>query len=357
MDSRVSNTRRAVAQSQPPHQNAGKCRTKPKLSAIGRWRQYLGVCANVRPCEISRLIEDLEASKEIIDQQWVLAAVYVAARAMYFRRPRRGDDPRRSLDHEAFENFLGWSGLRRHLWKAPEYGKAVVRAERAAKRFGGLSADKAAQMLRLMAERRKRLDIRTIGAIDQTKEQRRVLRKWANKCRQAARRSRVARESERIIRPRTVSLSRTKPWQAQGISRRTWERRQKAECVSSVNAGKPWEAEGCSRATWYRRAASRRETKSDANACSTRSLKAPRYTLVAHQFASKESHGSRVPGGEGQPPPRSSLGRPLLGPSNAMAWGSWGQAVAVDRLASIGLVRVPLSVVWRFGVGRSVRAA
>jgi hypothetical protein len=85
-------------------------------------------------------------------------------------------------------------------------------------------ADKLAARLNLTEAERRRLNIRTIGAVDVTKAER-----------EATRRSRKL-EAQRILRrakgikPRKVyegrSASASKPWEAEGISRRTWYRRQ-----------------------------------------------------------------------------------------------------------------------------------
>ena len=52
----------------------------------------------------------------------------------------------------------------------------------------------------------------------------------------------------------SASASQTKPWEALGMSRRSWYRAGKPlEKVEGVAQMKPWEALGMSRATWYRR--------------------------------------------------------------------------------------------------------
>lgn len=78
------------------------------------------------------------------------------------------------------------------------------------------SADKLAWKIRLTDATRTRLKIRTIGAIDCNREQR--------KARAKAQRA----ERDAIRRPRKRQPI-GKPWEAQGISRRTWYRRQMAQ--------------------------------------------------------------------------------------------------------------------------------
>jgi hypothetical protein len=84
-------------------------------------------------------------------------------------------------------------------------------------------ADTLAQRLRLTEAERRQLGVRTIGAIDMTKEE----RKKARRLRQRQRH--LARRRAQGVRPRAEyeanSISRSKPWLALGISRRTWYRR------------------------------------------------------------------------------------------------------------------------------------
>lgn len=83
-------------------------------------------------------------------------------------------------------------------------------------------ADTLAQRLGLTEAERRRLGIRTIGAIDMTTEE----RKEARRLRQGQRD--LARRRAQGARPRTEyeanSISRNKPWLTLGISRRTWYR-------------------------------------------------------------------------------------------------------------------------------------
>lgn len=84
-------------------------------------------------------------------------------------------------------------------------------------------ADALAWRLRLTKEERTMLGITTIGAIDhgkaaRTKKRREYQRNWkAEKRRSAGAKPRSQYEKE--------SISRTKPWITEGVSRRTWYRR------------------------------------------------------------------------------------------------------------------------------------
>jgi hypothetical protein len=83
--------------------------------------------------------------------------------------------------------------------------------------------DKLGRYLRLSDATRSSIGITTIGGYDVPKRQRTLRRKQKAKERQA----RLRRK--RGAQPHSESLSRTKPWEAEGISRTVWyERRQKA---------------------------------------------------------------------------------------------------------------------------------
>ena len=80
-------------------------------------------------------------------------------------------------------------------------------------------ADKLGKYLGLSYATRQELQIRTIGSYDLTKRTRKRLRERKNRAAMAAKR--LANGAK----PHSESLSRTEPWKAEGISRRTWERR------------------------------------------------------------------------------------------------------------------------------------
>jgi hypothetical protein len=86
------------------------------------------------------------------------------------------------------------------------------------------SADKLGRKLRLLDGVRTRLRITTIGSIDLTKTQR-ARRKRE---RQNAKRRRVTR-AEYL----DAALTRSRPWEAEAVCRRTWERRRRATALES----------------------------------------------------------------------------------------------------------------------------
>lgn len=84
-------------------------------------------------------------------------------------------------------------------------------------------ADKLAWKLKVTAAERRELGLRTIGAIDQTKEQRAVAAKDRHRDRVRARRR--AKGAKPRAEYEANSANRTRPWEAANISRRTWYRR------------------------------------------------------------------------------------------------------------------------------------
>lgn len=90
-----------------------------------------------------------------------------------------------------------------------------------------MGADDLGRRLGLSMEKRTALKITTIGACDVTKAQRAKLQKRKRMLRERARRATAG------ATPRVLSLEKTRPWEAEGISRRTWFRRQK-QAVDTV---------------------------------------------------------------------------------------------------------------------------
>lgn len=89
-----------------------------------------------------------------------------------------------------------------------------------------LKADTLAKRLNLTSDVRQALNINTIGAIDLLEAERRERRLARDRERKASRR----REGGRKPRSDYLqnSVSQAKPWLAEGVSRRTWYRRQRA---------------------------------------------------------------------------------------------------------------------------------
>jgi len=94
--------------------------------------------------------------------------------------------------------------------------------------------DRLAKFLGLPYDVRNKLKIRTIGSIDVKKRARMEIRRVRDK---------VKRQNKRRaegVRPRDEyeanSLSRTQPWRALGVSRRTWERHRNKAHDASVSA-------------------------------------------------------------------------------------------------------------------------
>jgi hypothetical protein len=127
---------------------------------------------------------------------------------------RRAGDPARHI--------AGWLDLRAPWFAGIERATMVERVLANPLKF---KADTVAKRIGLTAERRARLKIRTIGAIDQTATERKAARK--------AQKSKAMRAVRRKngIKPRVdylaQSTEKAKPWLVEGVSRRTWYRRRR----------------------------------------------------------------------------------------------------------------------------------
>jgi hypothetical protein len=92
------------------------------------------------------------------------------------------------------------------------------------------TAAKLAKIMNSKEAERTMLGIRTIGAVDVSPEQRKANRKKRDRDRRARQR-RDAKKPTRAEYLAANAKSREKPWLAEGISRRTWYRRQMAQVV------------------------------------------------------------------------------------------------------------------------------
>ena len=102
------------------------------------------------------------------------------------------------------------------------------------------SADQCALRLRLSYAERTLLCITTIGAYDADKRERKRRYKERKRLRDRDRAARMRANRGVMSRDEylAASLSRTKPWKAEGISRRTWERRRMDRLRISDDCGR-----------------------------------------------------------------------------------------------------------------------
>jgi hypothetical protein len=106
-----------------------------------------------------------------------------------------------------------------------EIAEAIEQAEQ---RKGLAPADHLAAILGLEYADRQRLAICTIGAVDMTKAKRTIERKERKREKDRIRKAIRRRNRNALSRSEWLSsnyLSRTRPWEQEGISRRTWYRR------------------------------------------------------------------------------------------------------------------------------------
>jgi hypothetical protein len=101
---------------------------------------------------------------------------------------------------------------------------------------GHLSADNLARFLGVTFSQRQALGLHTIGSVNVRRRDRKVIRRIRDKVKKEQKRRAAG------VRPRAdyeaTSLSRTKPWRAVNISRRTWERHRNKIRDASVSAAR-----------------------------------------------------------------------------------------------------------------------
>ena len=125
---------------------------------------------------------------------------------------------------DAVEKLLKDWMRRWYPWADQKYVDSVV--DEIHPHFTPLSPEYLARHLHLTFAERTLLNIRTIGACDVSRNQRQKIRREKHK-----QKDREAKKSKRQANgavPREKALSRTRPWEAEGISRSTWDRRHRA---------------------------------------------------------------------------------------------------------------------------------
>jgi hypothetical protein len=151
-------------------------------------------------------------------QEIVLHAIHVGA--------AETEDLSRWLIAWSWHNSQSKDPIQSLMWAAERMRRKNFTAadaeailEEASRTRRHMSADNLARFLGVTYEHRQTLRLSTIGSINVGKQARRVLRK---------RRDCLAKERKRRAqgaRPQSESVSRTRPWEAMKMSRRTWYRR------------------------------------------------------------------------------------------------------------------------------------
>jgi hypothetical protein len=190
-----------------------------------RKRRGLAFAQGVRIAEVKRVLRDYYGVLDHDKDGRALFAILLHSIASI-------GNPANKLDRcqEVRPEFAPWLS-------DDEFERMASEAIRSPRRW---RADKLAQRLGVTNADRIRLKLCTIGATDRNKEE----RAYDRQERRPDHRRQRQRERRRAagMKPRSQSLSQTKPWQALGICRRTWERRQ-ARAVANV---KPPYKEGTS---------------------------------------------------------------------------------------------------------------
>jgi len=120
-------------------------------------------------------------------------------------------------------------------WMSKE--EATQMAEHALRNPIRLSADDLAERLGVTYAMRSDLKLTTIGSTDVSKAERAELRRQRNTERmQASRRKAGVKPRDEYL---AEALSTTKPWEAEGVCRRTWERRRAQQRALVENLASP----------------------------------------------------------------------------------------------------------------------
>lgn len=139
------------------------------------------------------------------------------------------------FDQDHVKVALEWAAR----WLPWATKKAVedVIYDRTQVRFRSLSADALGHALHVSYEERCLLDLRTIGSFDVTKRQRTKIRKAKRRDRDRHRKMVKRRSAGAVTRAEYLakSLSQSKPWEAFGVCRRTWEKRGRPVPVDRAN--------------------------------------------------------------------------------------------------------------------------
>jgi hypothetical protein len=197
-----------------------------------------------RKADLVRLYEWRLAQGEIIEGSDRMALITVAADVLVNWEPfkRRKDGGvylssmgRRQAETATVERFLDW------FWHDdPGLISYALREREAAGR--SYTHEEAGHRLNLLPMEADALSVGSMHPKGETFLERRE-RQRANK-RRRDRERRAAQRRAAGARPRGESLSTQKPWEALGISRRTWERRRAKESVAKKSSTVPLSIEG-----------------------------------------------------------------------------------------------------------------
>lgn len=180
------------------------------------WKRPIGIAA-LRVAELDREFTDRYGGMVLPDDDSARDDIEI----MLHHLARRSREPQRKIPQ--------WLGARAPWLTGDERDTMVAKVLANPLRF---RADTLAARIGLTAERRARLKIRTIGAIDQTAAERKEARR-----RGSIERKRAKRRAAGIPqRPEQSgqSITARAPWEAAGICRRTWFRRRARHRVTAT---------------------------------------------------------------------------------------------------------------------------
>jgi hypothetical protein len=153
--------------------------------------------------------------------------IFFVCCALYLKKPMRGDDD--GLNWTTLEAWIARWGAAEWM---PDNTEAIMhRALRKMREGGGpWSGEHIAKVLKITAAERRAYKLWTMGAIDETLEQRKANMAKAKRERDCERQQKKREDAGQMARSvyQASSKSALQPWKAEGVSKSTWQRRQRA---------------------------------------------------------------------------------------------------------------------------------
>jgi hypothetical protein len=199
--------------SYPDEVRAGERREARKRRG---WKRPIGIAA-LRVAELDREFTDRYGAMVLPDDDSARDDIEI----MLHHLIRRSREPKRKIPQ--------WLDARAPWFNGNERDALVDKVLANPLKF---RADTLAARIGLTAERRARLKIRTIGAVDQTAAERKEARRRASIERKRA--YRCAAGTPQRQEQRGQSINALAPWKDAGVCRRTWFRRRARERVTAA---------------------------------------------------------------------------------------------------------------------------
>jgi hypothetical protein len=183
--------------------------------------------------EVQDIIRDRRLHEGPFSIEDQVPALAVVARRLYCVTRRKAGQ--RPSEADLIGRVRFWAHHPMGRGNMPEASLLAIRAAVVAASwvtYATDTAENAGDALKLTHEARTRLGIRTVWSCDKDPKDRKLLA--LERKRERDRKSARKRRAEKGAKPR-VMVGENREWEAQGISRRTWQRRRKA-CAAAVSS-------------------------------------------------------------------------------------------------------------------------